>query len=148
MAITLLVGCESLTSIDVSGLKKLTKIGDGFLYNSKCLTCVDLSSLTEVTSVGDYFINNCESLTSIDVSGLKKVSKIGGSFLKETKLTKKVVRGLGECSDVVKREVEYIFKYKINTFFRLVLGCNKLIILLYLVTALLFCTYQPNTETN
>ena len=90
--------CESLTSIDVSGLKKLTEIGHGFLHNSKSLTSVDLSSLSEVTSIGYYFISNCESLTSIDVSGFRKVTTTGGDLLWNTKLTKKDVKGLEDCS--------------------------------------------------
>ena len=94
--------CGSLTSIDVSVFRKLTTIGDGFLHNSKSLTSVDLSSFGEVTSIGNHFISFSASLTSIDVSGLKKLTTIGRNFLPHTKLTKNDVRGLDECSDIVK----------------------------------------------
>ena len=104
--------CESLTSIDVSGFQKLTKIRNGFLSYSKSLTSVDLSSFSEVSSIDCNFFSNCESLTSIDVSGLKKLPAIKyrstpiikKGFLKETKLTKKNVKGLEECCKDVKWE--------------------------------------------
>ena len=122
--------CRSLKSIDVSGLKKLTTIGNKFLNNLKSLTHVDLSSLSEVTSIGDDFISYCESLTSIDVSGLKKLTKIGYRFLqystsltrvdlssfgevtsigKPEKLALNNVRGLGECSVVVKMKFKKLY---------------------------------------
>ena len=93
--------CESLTSIDVSGFQKLTTIGYGFLHSTRSLTSVDLSSLSEVTSIGNEFVRNCESLTSIDLSGLKKLTTIGYGFLHNSKsLTSVDLSSLSEVTSV------------------------------------------------
>lgn len=57
--------CDSLTSIDLSGLSNVTNIGEGFLYDCPDLTSIDLSPLSNVTSIGAEFLYFCVGLTTL-----------------------------------------------------------------------------------
>ena len=78
---------SSLTTLDLSAVSFVTRIGDYFLYNCTSLTSMDLSGLRNVTQVGDYFLSECTSLTSIDIFGLSSVTVVGNYFLSGCKFT-------------------------------------------------------------
>lgn len=83
-----LEGCTGLTSVDLSSVTKVERIGDGFLSGCTSLTSLDLSSLTKVERIRDDFLKGCTSLTSLDFRSLTEVKNIGNNFLKEcTSLT-------------------------------------------------------------
>ena len=72
---------SSLTTLDLSAVSFVTRIGDEFLYDCTSLTSIDLCGLRNVTVVGDNFLRECTSLTSIDIFGLRSVTVVGDSFL-------------------------------------------------------------------
>ena len=90
-------GCESLTSLDVSGFKtdKVTSMFRMF-YGCSGLTSLDVSGFRtdNVTDMGSMF-DDCSSLTSLDVSGFKtdNVTDMGGMFGNCSNLTKLDVSG-------------------------------------------------------
>jgi hypothetical protein len=73
--------CKSLIYVDLSGLSRVTKIGDHFLEDCESLTNIDLSGLSSITQIGDYFLSFCKSLINLDLSGLSNVTQIGNDFL-------------------------------------------------------------------
>eukprot|EP00759_Apiculatamorpha_spiralis_P020002 PhF_6_TR25606/c0_g1_i4/m.35934 len=73
--------CNSLLSLDTSGLPMITSIGESFLCCCKNLKSVDTSGLVGVTTIGDYGFYDCPSLTSVDTSGLTGLTSIGDYFL-------------------------------------------------------------------
>jgi hypothetical protein len=83
-----LLGCSSLTSLNLNGLNNVTTIGSGFLLGCKSLQSLDMSGLNNVTAIGDCFLSGCSSLKSLDFSGLNNVTYIGCYFLKFCPLLK------------------------------------------------------------
>lgn len=74
-------GFDQLTNITgLEHLKKLTKIGDAFLYNCKNITEFDLSSLSLV-SIGNYFLNQCEKLQTIKFNPNPTIISVGTYFM-------------------------------------------------------------------
>jgi len=78
---TLLQGCEKLKSINLSPLKNVTEIGDGFLIGCKSLTCIDLSPFNKVESIGNQFLYYCNNLSKVDLLPLENITTIGYGFL-------------------------------------------------------------------
>ena len=78
---------SSLTTLDLSAVSFVTRIGDEFLCYCTSLTSIDLSGLCNVTQVGDNFLSECTSLTSIDIFGLSSVTVVGDCFLSGCKFT-------------------------------------------------------------
>ena len=72
-----LMNCWSLTEIDLSPLSNVRKVGNDFLHYSINLTNIDLASLC-VTQVGDCFLCSVSGLRAVSLSHL---NKIGSFFL-------------------------------------------------------------------
>ena len=90
---SLLSGCSSLKTIDLSPLSKMVKVESLYSLVSACsnLTSVDLSPLSGMVEVTDlsYFLYGCERLTSIDLrplSGMIKVTDLSDLLCNCTKL--------------------------------------------------------------
>eukprot|EP01064_Diplonema_japonicum_P034436 TRINITY_DN7126_c0_g1_i2.p1 TRINITY_DN7126_c0_g1~~TRINITY_DN7126_c0_g1_i2.p1 ORF type:complete len:227 (+),score=16.65 TRINITY_DN7126_c0_g1_i2:593-1273(+) len=75
----------AVNEVDLSPLKNVQSIGDGFFSYSKVRT-VNLSSLTNLREIGDFFFSG-SLLTTIDLSQLRRVETIGNGFLTYTKIS-------------------------------------------------------------
>ena len=73
--------CTTLTTVDLSALTNVTKLGSGFMSDCKHLTTVQLRGLDSVTEVGYDFLSHCERLTSLDLRGLENLATVGTHFL-------------------------------------------------------------------
>jgi hypothetical protein len=80
--------CSRLTSVDLFPLQNVAHIGNNFLSSCSNLKSLDLTLLLNVSHVGDGFLTHCLSLPSIDLSALQNLTHIGDNFLNEcSKLT-------------------------------------------------------------
>jgi hypothetical protein len=71
-----------LHSIDLSPLRNVSSIGSGFMAHSTSLPCIDLGVLTQLERIGSKFLCGCSSLKSIsNMSSLVKVKHVGGECL-------------------------------------------------------------------
>ena len=77
-------GCESLTSVDLSGCTSMTCLGEGTFKVCESLTSVDLSDCISMIYVGDETFNACKNLTSVILSGIPHVVAISGNGLYDT----------------------------------------------------------------
>ena len=109
-------GCESLTSLDVSGFKtdKVTSMFRMF-YGCSGLTSLDVSGFRtdNVTDMGSMF-DDCSSLTSLDVSGFKtdNVTNMGNMF--------------GNCSNLTKLDVSGFKTDNVTSMLSMFWGCSGL----------------------
>eukprot|EP00760_Papus_ankaliazontas_P001106 PhM_4_TR10388/c0_g1_i1/m.25439 len=71
---------SSVTSVDLSGLRNVTCIGDFFLFRCSALQSVDTAPLTNLYETADHFLSLMQNVTSLDLSGLCNLSSIGGRF--------------------------------------------------------------------
>ena len=76
-----LAHCNSLTSVNLSGLSNVTQVDGGFFWNCSSLSTLDLSPLSKVTSIYYNFLAGCTSLINIDLSPLNNVTQVGAGFL-------------------------------------------------------------------
>ena len=76
---SMLLGCQHLTSIDLSPMTKLTTI-TGLCSGCSSLSTVNLRGLENVTTIGGQFLSST-AITSIDLSPLRSVRSIGVQFL-------------------------------------------------------------------
>ena len=74
------LNCESLKTINLSGLNNLESIGNDFARHCYNIKTIDLSGLTNLKSIGVGFVNKCISLTTLDLSGLTNLESIGNMF--------------------------------------------------------------------
>ena len=77
-------GCESLTSVDLSGCTSMTCLGEGTFKVCESLTSVDLSDCISMIYVGEETFNACKNLTSVILSGIPHVVAISGNGLYDT----------------------------------------------------------------
>ena len=109
-------GCESLTSLDVSGFKtdKVTRMFRMFAGCSG-LTSLDVSGFRtdNVTYMGSMF-SGCCSLTKLDVSGFKtdNVTDMGGMF--------------GNCSNLTSLDVSGFKTDNVTSMMSMFWGCSGL----------------------
>eukprot|EP00760_Papus_ankaliazontas_P006821 PhM_4_TR13182/c0_g1_i1/m.81810 len=75
--------CAELTSVDLCGLRSVTRIGGNFLAECPCLCHVDTSAFRNLKVVGDGFLLR-SGMTSVDLSGLSTATHIGGNFLAQS----------------------------------------------------------------
>ena len=97
-------GCESLTSLDVSGFNTSNVTDMSYMfYGCSSLTSLDLSNFntSEVTDMSSMF-GHCESLTSLDLSNFNtsNVIDMGGMFFDCNGLTSLNVGGSFDTSEV------------------------------------------------
>ena len=71
----------NLTSVDISNMKYLTEIPDGFFYGCKNLTTVTGHELDYLSKIGDNFLRNT-NLINFDVD-LSNVTYIGRCFMRD-----------------------------------------------------------------
>jgi len=74
--------CPSLTSVDLSGLREVQKIGSDFLSRAISLRHLSTAGLSSVTEVGSGFLRECDSLESIDASQLTALTSVGADFMR------------------------------------------------------------------
>ena len=77
-----LAGCSTLTSVNLSGLCNVTRIGEEFLSGTG-LTVLDLSPLSRITRIGERFLVSCARLTALDLTPLSNVTHIDEDFLSD-----------------------------------------------------------------
>ena len=68
-------------SIDLTPLKNITSIGDGFMNNCIKLKEINLSFLSNITSIGNNFMLGCKVLQEINLSFLSNIVSIGFNFM-------------------------------------------------------------------
>jgi hypothetical protein len=71
-------------TIDLSPLRNIEFIGEGFLNGLKNLESIDLSPLTNVKYIYGNFLSSTESLKTIDLSPLKNLESFGRSFFENS----------------------------------------------------------------
>ncbi len=71
----------NLETVDLSNMKYLTEIPDGFFYGCKNLKTIIGHDLKQLTSIGDRFLQNT-NIVNFDID-LTNVIKIGKSFLRD-----------------------------------------------------------------
>jgi surface protein len=76
-----LSNCPKLTSLDISGFKNVTSIGDYFLTWCKNITSLDTSEFYNITSIGNFFLTFCKSITLFNTVEFKNITSIGYFFL-------------------------------------------------------------------
>ena len=72
---------SNLETVNISNMKYLTEIPDGFFYGCKNLKTIIGHNLKQLTSIGDRFLQNTNIVT-FDLD-LTNVTKIGKSFLRD-----------------------------------------------------------------
>ena len=72
---------SNLETVNISNMKYLTEIPDGFFYGCKNLKTIIGHNLKQLTSIGDRFLQNTDIVT-FDLD-LTNVTKIGKSFLRD-----------------------------------------------------------------
>jgi len=77
-ATSMFQSCNSLQSVDVSGMVAVTTATQMF-YNSPALQSVDVSGMVAVTTATSMF-QSCNSLQSVDVSGMVAVTTASSMF--------------------------------------------------------------------
>eukprot|EP00760_Papus_ankaliazontas_P022589 PhM_4_TR18885/c2_g2_i1/m.76530 len=77
IGLNFLYGCARLPSLDLSAMTNVREIGGSFLYGCMALSSVDLSPLANVRKIQTYFLYFCSSLTSVDLSPLANVREFG-----------------------------------------------------------------------
>ena len=76
-------GCESLVMIkNIDGLEKINRIGDSFFHGCKSLEFFDISSFTKISRIGCRFLSDCEKLKNVDLVGFKNITKLEHGFLR------------------------------------------------------------------
>ena len=70
-----------MKSIDLTPLRVVEVLPDGFLDGCSSLEEVDLSPLVNLREVGCYFMSGCTSLKSIDLTPLRVVEVLPDGFL-------------------------------------------------------------------
>ena len=73
--------CPKLTTVDLSGLTHLVRLGQDVLMRCPALTSVNLSGMVRLQEVGSDFLNHASSLTTIDLSSWISVRRIRRGFL-------------------------------------------------------------------
>jgi hypothetical protein len=72
---------SGIKNLDLSPLRRVTKIGDAFLSETKELVELSLTGLENVIFIGDQFLSYSNKLIKIDTSPLRSLKEIGGGFL-------------------------------------------------------------------
>ena len=72
--------CSNMKTMDLSGLRHVTDVGNYFLLNCEGLKEIDLTPLSSVTTVGTSFVSGCLGADGIDISTLTNISYIDGDF--------------------------------------------------------------------
>ena len=80
LATPYMIGYAGIKQLELRGFKHLQTISHHFLFQSR-LTSIDLSPLSNVTKIGQYFMAYCNQLESIDLTPFSKVTEIGSTFL-------------------------------------------------------------------
>jgi hypothetical protein len=71
--------CRYLVSLNVSGLRSLTRIQDRFAFAATALKELDLSGLSGVGWIHDDFLAGCTRLPRLDLSGMPGLVSVGHS---------------------------------------------------------------------
>lgn len=91
------------SSINLSRLRNITKIGRHFLHFNQKLTSIDLSCLTNVTEIGESSLSACVKLESVKLSGMEKLRTVGEGFLFMCRsLTLADLSGLGNLQSLTR----------------------------------------------
>ena len=73
----LLMGANSLVSVDLRELHDVKYIQSYFLLGCRSLQCVNLSGLSNVTLISDGFLSGCPELRSVNLGAFGSVNQIG-----------------------------------------------------------------------
>ena len=95
---------NSIVSVKINDMDKVTEIDNWFLINCLNLKTVDLSGLTNLRYVGDFFMSGNFSLEEVIFPNAKSFTTISNSFLRECHSLKNVdftnlssVKEIGDC---------------------------------------------------
>ena len=70
-----------MKSVDLTPLRVVEVLPEGFLSECCSLEEVDLSLLVNLREVGSYFLNGCASMKSIDLTPLRALEVLPRGFL-------------------------------------------------------------------
>ncbi len=85
-----LTGFINLEHIDLTPLANVKKVGTGFLQDCKKLETIDLEKLLNITEIGEDFLSYCEKIKSVNFSSFCKVKYLEYSFLSYCKQIEEV----------------------------------------------------------
>ena len=88
--LTWLCECNSLKSIDFTGLNKLKTVGNEWIYKCKNLESIDFTGLINLKTVGGGWMEKCLSLENVNFRGLNKLKTVGDWWMSYCKNLEKI----------------------------------------------------------